>query len=150
MPSIEEVRAALAPDELDYAAAARRLGPAALPHLREIARESDPMLASKAVHLAALVGGAESVEVVRDAGESTDPVLRVAAAGAARELGGQGRNEVLRRLLDDRDEGVRKVAVRSVGARPSAELRRKLQEIQERDPAPRVRELAGEVLRGGG
>jgi hypothetical protein len=49
------VRAALEPEEPDYAAAAQ-LGPA-VPHLQTLIQGDDPMLASKASYLASLIQG---------------------------------------------------------------------------------------------
>lgn len=77
--TMEQVRQVLEPEEPDYAAAAR-LGPGSLPHLRELAEGADPMLASKAVYAASLLDGDQGGAVVAGAARSADPVLRVAAA----------------------------------------------------------------------
>ena len=105
--SMEDVRKVLDPDEPDYAAAAE-LGEEALPHLEQLVRGDDAMLASKATYAASLIrGGADTVETAAD---SDDPVVRVAAAAAARNLPLERAEQVLRRLSDDEDAGIRKVA----------------------------------------
>lgn len=105
--SMEDVRKVLDPDEPDYAAAAQ-LGEDALPHLEELVRGNDPMLASKATYAASLISG--GADAVATAADSEDPIVRVAAAAAARNLTPERAEPLLRRLSDDEDAGIRKVA----------------------------------------
>jgi hypothetical protein len=112
--SMEDVRKVLDPEEPNYDAA-EALGAQALPHLAQLIRGDDVMLASKATYAASLIqGGSEAVEF---AAESDDPVIRVAAAAAAKNLPLQDSQRVLARLMNDQDAGIRKVA------RASAERR---------------------------
>jgi HEAT repeat protein len=104
---MEAVRKVLDPDEPDYAAAAE-LGEDALPHLEELVRGDEVMLASKATYAASLISG--GADVVATAADSEDPVIRVAAAAAARNLPPERAEPVLLRLSDDDDAGIRKVA----------------------------------------
>jgi hypothetical protein len=53
--TIEQVLDQLLPDEPDYGGAAERLGPEALPHLENLVRGEDPLMASKAAYLASLI-----------------------------------------------------------------------------------------------
>ncbi|HET9650017.1 MAG TPA: hypothetical protein VFP34_17540 [Microlunatus sp.] len=105
--SMEDVRKVLDPDEPDYAAASQ-LGEDALPHLEELVRGDDPMLASKATYAASLISG--GADAVATAADSADPIVRVAAAAAARNLPSDRAEQVLRRLTEDDDPGIRKVA----------------------------------------
>ena len=107
--TMEDVRAALDPEEPDYEEAAG-LGPAALPHLQVLVNSGDPMLASKAAYLASLIDDVRAAEVVEEAARSVDPIVRVAAAAAAANLGATVSSNVLRNLSNDPDAGVRKVA----------------------------------------
>jgi len=105
--SMEDVRKVLDPEEPDYGAAAQ-LGEPALPHLEQIVRGDDAMLASKAAYAASLIeGGADTVETAAD---SEEPLVRVAAAAAARNLPPERAQQLLSRLSDDQDPGIRKVA----------------------------------------
>jgi len=142
---MEQVRAALDPDEPDYVQA-RRLGPEALPHLSEIVAAGDPMLASKATYLAGLIAAEGSADIVSQAAQSPDPVLRVAAAGAARNLPPQDASDILVELVADDDIGVRKVALTSASPEATAELQERIQHASQSDAAPRIRELAAEAL----
>lgn len=126
--SMKKVRAAIDPEEPDYAAAAQ-LGPDALPHLQTLVHGDDPMLASKAVYLASLIQNERAPDVLREAAQHADPIVRVAAAAASRNLAGTAANDILMQLIGDADPGVRKVARAAVPDQPSSELARRLQEI---------------------
>jgi len=144
---MQQVRAQLDRDEPDYPAAAR-LGPEAFPHLRQLAQGDDPMLASKAVYLASLIGTEQSVAIVNEAAGKPNPIVRAAAAGALRNLD-QAPNQLLNSLLNDQDVGVRKVALRSVEAsRPSlpADVATNVRDMAVNDPNPHLRQLAGGVI----
>jgi hypothetical protein len=117
-----QVRAALEPEEPDYAAAAK-LGPDALPHLAALIDGSDASLAAKAAYLAGMIGGDASAAAVAKAARSSQPTVRVAAAAAARHLSATESEPVLLNLVDDADPGVQKVALRSIPEGASDVLR---------------------------
>lgn len=127
--TMKNVRAALDPEEPNYAEAAR-LGAGALPHLSALVGGDDPMLASKAAYLASLIKDSRSAGVVKAAAASSDPTVRVAAAAAAVNLTAAGASTVLVELVDDDDIGVRKVARSSVPAKPVAGLATKLRAMR--------------------
>jgi hypothetical protein len=137
--TMQNVRAALDPEEPDYEEAAK-LGPEALPHLEVLVNSGDSMLASKATFLASLIKDAKSAEIVEMAARSDDPVVRVAAAAAATNLAASRASAVLLDLVTDPDPGVRKVARASVPEKPSARLTEKLEAEPEHlgEPTPTV------------
>lgn len=143
--TMEQVRSALEPEEPDYSRAAR-LGPEALPHLKAIIREGDPMLASKATYLAGLIADEQSASVLEEAAKSEHPTVRVAAAAAARHLSAAASSQVLNMLLDDHDTGVRKVALQSVPAGAPEALRNKVEVLNRTDPESSIRTLSSHVL----
>lgn len=113
-----EVRKHLDPEEPNYPAAAAALGAEALPVLERLVSASDPLLASKAAYLAALIPDPAAARVLEIAAGSPEATVRVAAAAGA-----QRRPELaaaLESLLTDRDPGVRKVAERAAGRRERA------------------------------
>jgi hypothetical protein len=120
---MEDVKAALYPEELDYPKVAQQLGAAALPHLEKIIGGSDASLAAKAAYLAGLIGGEQSAPAVAKAARSTQAVVRVAAAAAAAHLPAEHSEPVLLQLVDDADPGVQKLAMRSAPAAMSDALR---------------------------
>lgn len=121
-------------------------GPGAMPFLHQIVQASDPMLASKAVWLAAFIDGQGSLQVLQVAISRPEVLVRIAAAGAIRSLGRVPVQELLRRLLEDDEPMIRKVALDSVKVLRPAQLRERIQELADDDPQDYVRELASEVL----
>ena len=158
--SLQEVTAALMPEEPDYEQAAQ-LGPDALPHLATLVQTGDSMIASKAVYLASLIPDPRTQAILLEATRSGRPEVRVAAAAGARNLDAPAASDVLVAALSDGDSGVRKVALKSVPAAvipaddaatavadsgPSQELLAKVEELTTDDPEPFIRDLSREVL----
>lgn len=145
--TMRDVRAVLDPDEVDYTAGAR-LGPDALDHLLALVRDTDPGLAAKAAYLAGMIRGDRSEDVLAAAAASEDALVRVAAASAAALLTSDSASRVLNTLVADPDAGVQKLALRSVPAEPSPELRGRVREVSASAAEPELRALADNVLRG--
>jgi HEAT repeat protein len=145
--TMEEVRAAVEPDEPDYPAAAARFGVAALPFLVELIRGGDPSLASKAASLAGNIDGAESLEVLVEAGRSPQVVVRIAASAAVGQLRDLPVTDLLLALLEDENPYVRKVALDSAGSVRAGGTARKVRSLAEQDPEQFVREVAKHTLR---
>lgn len=141
---MQQVRAALEPEEPDYAQAAR-MGSEAMPHLEEIVGETDALLASKATYLASLIEDRRSTQVVRRAAESDRPEVRVAAASGASNLSEQNASDILIPLLKDRDIGVRKTALKAVPDKAPSELRAAVDSLTDADSSPGIRELSSRV-----
>jgi hypothetical protein len=123
--TMKNIRAALDPEEPDYQEAAK-LGAPALPHLEALVTSDDAMLASKATYLASLIKNKKSAAIVERAAHSDVPAVRVAAAAAASNLAAPEADTVLVALVGDPDPGVRKVARRTAGNKPSPRLAEKL------------------------
>ena len=111
--TMQEVLSHIDREEPDYRAAAR-MGPAALPHLRELVQGSDLGRAAKAASLAGLIESEDAGDVLQLAAADERPAVRVAAAAASRHLREPRAIEALASLLEDEDAGVRKVAARSM------------------------------------
>lgn len=142
--TLEQVQRLLDSDEPDYAAAAK-LGSQILPHLNVLVQSPDPGLAAKAASLASLVDHAQAVEVLRAAARHASPLVRVAAAAGLGNLQQPAAAGVLMALLDDKDGGVRGLALKSAAARPNAALLAKIADLGKRDPAAHVRTLAANI-----
>ncbi len=143
--TLEQVRAILAADEPDYAAAAR-LGPQILPHLKQLIAGGDEAYASKAASLASRFDDDRAVEVLRDATNSPSSLVRMAVAGGVRRLTRPSASAVLMALLNDRDAGVRKLAIKSSATRDNSALLAKIGDLSRSDPTPAVRSLAAKVV----
>jgi hypothetical protein len=132
---MEQVKAALDPEEPDYPKAAKQLGAEALPHLEKIIGGSDTSLAAKATYLAGLIGGESSVAAVAKAARSSQAPVRIAAAAAARHLPAEHNDAVLLQLVDDADGGVQKVALRSAPSGMSDALRARVSALASSEAA---------------
>src|SRR6476469_3934396 len=143
--TMEQVRAYLDADEVNYSEAAR-LGSAALPHLQRLAQSPDVMLASKATYLASVIHGDLTPQILAEAGSRPEPAIRVAAASGVQHLAEQHAEPLVERLLNDDDVGVRKMAVRSAAALSSPAMRSHLERVAEGDPEPAIRDLATRAI----
>jgi hypothetical protein len=133
----QQVRAYLEPEEPNYSAAAQ-LGPDALPVLEQLVRGPDPLLASKAAYLAALIPHENAARVLEAAAKSGDVTVRVAAAAGLRRMPQVSEN-IMMDLVDDLDEGVRKVALKSIKGKMTPKVRGKVQERASREHNPALR-----------
>jgi hypothetical protein len=144
--TIEQVRAALEPEELDYNKIAKKLGAEALPHLERLIVGDHPMLASKAAYLAGLIGTDKSVPVLERAARSGDATVRIAAAASVQNLPAESASDLLLSLVDDPDAGVQKVALRAVPNNASAVLRARIEGLSAGKTDNLARSLSREVL----
>jgi HEAT repeat protein len=143
--TLDQVRRLLAPDEPDYAAAAK-LGPGLLPHLKAFVDSGNEHYGSKAAYLAGLIDHDQAVEILRGAAKSPSPLVRVAAAGGIRSMTRPAAAGVLLALLEDRDIGVRKLAIESSAIRDNPALLAKIGHLTQKDPSPQIRLLASRTI----
>ena len=113
---MEQVKAALEPEEPDYPGAVKSLGTDALPHLERIITGDQTGLAAKAAYLAGLIGTDKCVPAMNKAAASGQAVVRMAAASAAKHLPEEYRDSLVLQLVDDVDVGVQKLAMKSAPA----------------------------------
>jgi HEAT repeat protein len=143
--TMADVRAQLDKEEPKYEEAAR-LGPGALPYLEELVKGPDVMLASKAAYLASLIKGDRSLHILEVAASHLDPIVRVAVASGLRNLTEHDAGVVLDKLTADHDQGVRKVAVKSVSGFRSPAMIAKVQRVAEKDPELFIRDTASKSI----
>ncbi len=144
--TIDQVRTALLAFEPNYPALAQQLGPEAMPHLAQLARDPDALLAAKAVYLAGLIRGPGSAEVVQQATTHPHVQVRVAAASASASLPPAEAAPALERLLADSDVGVRKTALRGIPANAGPALVSMVTRMSTADPEPALRTVSREAL----
>src|SRR5262245_33904427 len=142
--TLEDVIRHLDREEPDYAQAAR-LGPEALPHLRQLIESGDMGLAAKAAWLAGAINGEESADILETAARHPEPAVRVAAAASARYLTSVT-TSLAATLLDDPDPGVRKWVLKTLEVRHPAGIRTKVEKIMAKDPEAGLREQARKIV----
>jgi HEAT repeat protein len=143
--SMAEVRRALDPDEVDYVAAAA-LGEEALPHLHALVETGDPGMAAKAAYLAGLINGGRSEAIVALAATHSDARVRASAASAASKLDAEATERVITDLVLDDDVGVQKLALNSVPAQPSQNMRAQVRRASQSARHASLRQKASDVL----
>jgi hypothetical protein len=126
---MEQVKAALEPEEPDYPGSAKSLGPDGLPFLERIITGGSTSLAAKATYLAGLIGTEKCVPAMEKAAASGQAVVRIAAAAAAKHLPDQYRDAIVLQLVDDADVGVQKVALKSAPASMSDALKARVEAL---------------------
>jgi HEAT repeat protein len=143
--TLEQLRRLLDAEEPNYAALAR-LGPQILPHLQTLIASGDEYFGTKAASLASRIDDERATAVLRDAARHASPRVRLAVAGAIKNVARPAAASVLMALLNDRDPGVRKTALKAAATKSNGALLAKIGDIRQRDPTPAVRTLAAQVL----
>jgi hypothetical protein len=142
--TIQDVVNQLDREEPDYRQAAR-LGPDALPFVRQLIEGNNVALASKAAFLAGQISGAGSLQVLEIASRHPNPVVRVAAAASARNFTGLS-SALANTFLNDTDPGVRKWGLRVIEVTQPQGIRPSVEKIMKDDPDPVLREQAQKVI----
>ena len=140
-----QLRRLLNSDEPDYTALAR-LGPTILPQLRQLVADRNEYVAANAASLAGMIGHDQAVAVLEVATRSPSAQVRIAAAGALRHLKRPAASGLIALLLNDRDKGVRKFAIKASANRSNSALLAKIGDLSKKDPTPMIRSLASRVL----
>ena len=145
--TMKQVREALAPDEPDYEHLPEELGEDALPHLRKLVRDEDPLLAGKAASLAGMIGGPKAANVLKAASAHRNPAVRQAAAGSAADLAPEDAERVLVQLMDDKDSAVVRRAVIASTRVPLPAIERELERLRKSRRSAYVKKAAAKALK---
>jgi HEAT repeat protein len=144
--TLEQLRnqlSAIEPDEGIYDG----IGPSDIPLLEQLLQEPEAWMASRAVFALSKVPDARAATVLSRAVADPRQEVRVSVAASVGNLSPSLANGILLRLLADADLGVRKFAVQSVSEAHDAGVHAKLRDLENRDPAPPIREIAKDRLR---
>jgi HEAT repeat protein len=139
--TLDNVRAWLDSDEPNYKAASQ-LGSSILPHLKTLIASGDERYASKAAYLATLIDDERAVDILKQAASSPSSLVRIAVAGGLNKIKRPADAGIIMSLMNDRDPGVRKFAIKAAGASGNSALIAKLDTLSRNDPSPHLRTLA--------
>jgi len=128
------------------AKAVAQLGPQILPHLQTLIAGPDAEFAVKAAYVATMINDDRAVELLKEAARHPSPLVRVAVANGLRNMTRPGAAGVILALLDDRDIGVRKFAIKASAASNNSTLLAKLDNLSRSDPSPALRTLASKAV----
>jgi HEAT repeat protein len=146
MPTtLEQIKAqlsAIEPNDGTYLG----IGPLEIPFLEQLLQDEEVWMASRAVFALSRIPDARAITVLSQAAVDPRQGVRVALAASVSNLKPEDANDLLLQLLTDTEMGVRKFAVLSVSEAHNAAVSDKLKEIEFRDPAPAIREIAKDRL----
>jgi HEAT repeat protein len=145
--TLEQLRnqlSAIEPDESIHSG----IGPSEIPLLEQLLQDGEAWMASRAVFALGRVPDTRAVHILSRAVADPRPEVRVAVAACSSYLKPSDANNILLKLLDDTDLGVRKFAVKAVSETHDAAVHAKLRDIETQDPAPPIRNVARDKLRG--
>jgi len=113
--TMRQIMRILGSAEPKYKSAAM-FGVEALPHLEKLIKNKNvsPLIAAKAAYMASLIPDDKAVEILMLAAQSDSAQIRVAVADGIRNLSLSPAEKVLNILNKDQDEGVRRIALRSM------------------------------------
>ena len=142
---IGRLRQMLSVDEPNYAALAR-FGPSILPLLDQVLADPSEYVAANAASLAGMIDDRRSVDVLQRAARHASAHVRLAAAGGLRRVPRPEAAATIASLLNDRDKGVRKFAIKAAVASRNPSLIAKVATLGRGDPVPALRTLAARVV----
>jgi len=135
----------LASDEPDYEALAR-FGAKILPQLLQLVAGQDEYVAANAASLAGMIDHDQAIAVLERGVRSRSAEVRSAAAGALRHVKRPKANALIAALLNDRDKGVRKFAIKAAATSSNPALIARIRSLGARDPVVSNRALAKSVI----
>jgi HEAT repeat protein len=144
--TFEELRRQLSaaePDDSTYLG----IGPAEVPLLERLLQDPEEWRAARAVVAASRIPDPQAVALLQRAARDPRPEVRVALAASLTRVPTTDANALLLALLGDGELGVRKFAIKSVTPAHAPAVLAKLRELQDRDPAPAIRDGAASRLR---
>ena len=144
--TLEQLRnqlSAIEPDDGTYAG----IGPSEIPLLEQLLQDAEAWMASRAVFAPSRVPDMRAASILSRAVADPRQEVRVSVAASVSNLRPGDANNILLNLLADTDLGVRKFAVQAVSETHDAAVHAKLQDLETRDSAPSIRDVAKERLR---
>jgi HEAT repeat protein len=165
MKPVKEIIRILSADEPDYSSICNKLTEEDYLTVKKLTKHRSLAIATRAVICLGWEGSEKWLDGIITAAKSDNPTLRLAAVQALGKIKGAGRNseavDLIGMLLNDKDLGVKKFALKTTGAVGSQEsmletasenpadifkLREKIKEISEGDQNDRIKKLAQDVF----
>jgi len=143
LDQIKNQLSAIEPDDSTYSG----IGTSEIPFLDQLLQDKEVWMASRAVFALSRVSDVNAVTILSRATADPRQEVRVAVAASVSNLKPQDANNILLKLLTDTELGVRKFAVQAVSGAHNAAVHAKLRDIETRDPAPPIRDVAKDKLR---
>lgn len=132
--------------ELDYTDIAPKLSEKDIPILNELVMHGSGAIATRAVICLSWFPSEDAIRGIEFAAKSDNPVLRLTAVRTLSGLGNRpGVVDLISTLLDDKDIGVRKFALKAIGSSKIPGLKEKVKQVWLNDPSDQIRKIAEQV-----
>jgi HEAT repeat protein len=143
----EEIIKMINLDEPEYEAIVRKFTEDDIPTLIELANHENPAIATKAISCLGLLKNEKALKGLSVAVNHPDPVHRIAAAHSLRNMASiPGSVQLLEKLLEDKDIGVRKFALKTVEAGNIKSLKEKVRVLNQREINPALKTLGENII----
>lgn len=123
------------------------IGASDIPLLEQLLQDEEVWRASRAVFVLSRISGPQAIAILSQLVTDPRPEIRVALAASLSNMKPKDANSILLKLLADSDLGVRKFAIQSVSGSHDVAVHAKLRDVEARDPAPPIRDMAKDRLR---
>jgi HEAT repeat protein len=143
LEQIKNQLSAIEPDDSIYSG----IGPSEILFLEQLLQDKEAWLASRAVFALSRVSDDKVVPILSQAVADPRPEIRIAIAASVGNLKPEDTNNILLQLLSDSELGVRKFAIKSVSGAHDTAVHEKLKDIEIKDPALPIRDIAKDRLR---
>jgi HEAT repeat protein len=150
MKKIKEIIQILSADEPDYSSIASKLVEEDYEAINKLTKNRSTTIAARAIICLGYRGAEKSMDAIVSAAKNNNPVLRLAAAQALSKMKGVSSSpyavKLLDDLLDDKDIGVKKFALKATGNVSIPTLKKKIKKVSESDQNNNIKKLAQSVL----
>ena len=134
-------------DEPEYEVIVSKLKEDDIPTLIELTNHENPAIATKAISCLGLMKNEKALKGLSEAVSHPDPVRRIAAAHSLRNMASiQGSVQLLEKLLDDKDVGVRKFALKTVEVGNFKSLKEKVRVSNQNEINPTLKTLGENII----
>ncbi len=145
----EQIIKILGPDEPEYSSIVGQLNEEDYAMLKKLIKNEDITIAAKAIICLGWNGSKKSLGAIKYAAKSENPVLRLTAAQALSRIKEVNKNNkainLISELLDDKDVGVKKFALKTIAVSKISSLKGKVKQLSINDPKEFIRSLAQKV-----
>jgi HEAT repeat protein len=143
----EEISRMIDLDEPDYPTICSKFSESDVPILVELVNDPNPAIATKAINCLGYMRTPSAVAGLGMAVKDKNPILRIAAAHSLRNLSSEATAvKLINKLLDDKDLGVRKFALKTVDFGNIISLKAKVEKVYLKETNIELKNLSKSVF----
>jgi HEAT repeat protein len=143
----EEIIKMINLDEPDYPVICGKLSESSISILIELVNDPNSAIATKAISCLGFMKTPSAVAGIEIAVKSKNPILRLAAAHSLKNLSSQPNAvKLINKLLDDKDVGVRKFALKTVSFSGSKSFKAKIEKINFKETNTELKNMIRQII----